>query len=551
MSDKKLHSGRGTVGPAEELETYGVWVKNGPQDFTTAFGAGGFDGDDLSFGADFNSGFTSDFNSGFEGFESSAMSDIDGETRLVDDDFPSDIFSDELETGTDDSKDDNQEDMPTQILMKMADEITSIRSELTMLKKEFEDSLTANGGLTESQDTSSSDEEGGFQEELSQEDLSFDSRREEDEAALRNLSELTESSTSDVGMKDDQALTEEESITEESFGELDDSFSLETIDSEEPSFDTSDLGDTAFNTSAFDTFSLDETAETAETADTIETTETETVETAPVLTDVLTDELSDELPGEIEGSSYLEDDPFASIEADFEDMSLIENALEESELEENPLEIKLDESDFDFDLTSLSADPVSETDDEISLESLDTPASADSDSLESLESSDSLDSIDLSDIAEPSLTESSLDESFDLGKNSFTEDSGLSAKPEPVDDDSGIAKVIPEAFEEAEEEATPFDDDLDGLVEEELSADIDETNIPGIASVPQEESAEIEITDSGEKKDISPALKGKLREVLSYMDHLLESLPEEKIEEFAHSEHFDTYKRLFKELDLA
>jgi hypothetical protein len=34
------------------------------------------------------------------------------------------------------------------------------------------------------------------------------------------------------------------------------------------------------------------------------------------------------------------------------------------------------------------------------------------------------------------------------------------------------------------------------------------------------------------------------------MDQLLESLPEDKIEEFAKSEYFDTYKKLFEELGL-
>jgi hypothetical protein len=34
------------------------------------------------------------------------------------------------------------------------------------------------------------------------------------------------------------------------------------------------------------------------------------------------------------------------------------------------------------------------------------------------------------------------------------------------------------------------------------------------------------------------------------MDQLLESLPEEKIEEFANSEYFETYKKLFDELGL-
>jgi len=48
----------------------------------------------------------------------------------------------------------------------------------------------------------------------------------------------------------------------------------------------------------------------------------------------------------------------------------------------------------------------------------------------------------------------------------------------------------------------------------------------------------------------SDHLKSEIRSVLSYLDKLLDSLPEDKIEEFARSEHFDTYKRLFEELGL-
>ena len=47
-----------------------------------------------------------------------------------------------------------------------------------------------------------------------------------------------------------------------------------------------------------------------------------------------------------------------------------------------------------------------------------------------------------------------------------------------------------------------------------------------------------------------PDLREEIRSVLQYMDQLLESLPEEKIEEFARSEHFEVYKRLFEELGL-
>ncbi len=49
---------------------------------------------------------------------------------------------------------------------------------------------------------------------------------------------------------------------------------------------------------------------------------------------------------------------------------------------------------------------------------------------------------------------------------------------------------------------------------------------------------------------VTHSLKQEIKAVLSYMDRLLESLPEEKIEEFARSEHFEVYKKLFEELGI-
>ena len=46
-------------------------------------------------------------------------------------------------------------------------------------------------------------------------------------------------------------------------------------------------------------------------------------------------------------------------------------------------------------------------------------------------------------------------------------------------------------------------------------------------------------------------LKNEIKSVLSYMDQLLEALPEKKIEEFAKSEYFETYKHLFEELGIS
>jgi pilus assembly protein FimV len=50
--------------------------------------------------------------------------------------------------------------------------------------------------------------------------------------------------------------------------------------------------------------------------------------------------------------------------------------------------------------------------------------------------------------------------------------------------------------------------------------------------------------------DDGDRLKSEIKSVLSYLDKLLDSLPEEKIEEFARSKYFDTYKKLFEELGL-
>jgi hypothetical protein len=55
---------------------------------------------------------------------------------------------------------------------------------------------------------------------------------------------------------------------------------------------------------------------------------------------------------------------------------------------------------------------------------------------------------------------------------------------------------------------------------------------------------------TSDKIEISFNLREGLKTVLSYMDRLLESLPDNKIDEFVKSEYFDTYKKLFHTLGL-
>jgi hypothetical protein len=69
------------------------------------------------------------------------------------------------------------------------------------------------------------------------------------------------------------------------------------------------------------------------------------------------------------------------------------------------------------------------------------------------------------------------------------------------------------------------------------------------AHAPQS-SASIEKAPEPPVSNDGDRLKSEIKSVLSYLDKLLDSLPEEKIEEFARSEYFDTYKKLFEELGL-
>ncbi len=52
------------------------------------------------------------------------------------------------------------------------------------------------------------------------------------------------------------------------------------------------------------------------------------------------------------------------------------------------------------------------------------------------------------------------------------------------------------------------------------------------------------------EEEIPDDLKTEIKSILKYMDQLLEALPEDKIEEFARSEYFEVYKKLFDELGL-
>ncbi len=119
------------------------------------------------------------------------------------------------------------------------------------------------------------------------------------------------------------------------------------------------------------------------------------------------------------------------------------------------------------------------------------------------------------------------------------------------------------AIEEPDIETLDFNDD--NLEEPELTEfNIDFSAMEQDAGNDGAETPEVSVAGTEVPEVVAPApdvdtgiaalpveLKDEIKSVLSYMDQLLESLPEEKIEEFARSEHFDVYKKLFEELGIS
>lgn len=205
----------------------------------------------------------------------------------------------------------------------------------------------------------------------------------------------------------------------------------------------------------------------------------------------------------------LQDNSEAAVEID----SNIDAAFEEADaLESDIMDNSLEEKDAYEDSVS---DIMNEN---ISLQDDKTEASVgiENDIDTAFEEADAAES----DIMDDSLAEK---DAYEKKINELVDDDGDSLG---LDDDEGV-KVVE--------------------VQEPIEDSLEETSV--------EEPVIEEPAPTAETKSAQTSIPKNLREeviaVLSYMDQLLENLPEEKITEFAKSEHFVTYKRLFDELGLS
>jgi pilus assembly protein FimV len=137
----------------------------------------------------------------------------------------------------------------------------------------------------------------------------------------------------------------------------------------------------------------------------------------------------------------------------------------------------------------------------------------------------------------------------------------LAAEAEELEDDVPAAPVV-EDLEIGELET--LSDEAGGIVtpQKEIEIDFEADLAEDVETLPSTTDDVLEAEEAPVEKAparAAPAdaaggvpdnLKDEIRTVLKYMDHLLEALPDEKIQEFASSDYFVMYKKLFEDLGL-
>jgi hypothetical protein len=498
--------------------------------------------------------------------------DIDDSLSMDDIDLAADDFGDDSEAESESAaEDDTAEEEPA------ADDIA-------------EDDLAADDIAEEELAT----------DDITEDDLAIDDIAEEEPAADITEDDIAEEEpAADDIAEDDLAAgdtaEEEDDIAgispEEMAGIIDDDLIDIDTDGLDIDMDSDTILDEQDETEAAEESEITEESEDA--ADELSVTDSETESSGEDSSETDFDDISAEEIDSALSDADLSDDIFA-------DSS--ESAESENEESENA-EIEIDSEKDSEELEKLRTEgavPVTFAPDNTSYLEEDSEFPSDSDG------DFASDSFDLSNavIDEPDLSAEGINDNLDepsLNKEEFDLDSlddltidnsGVPASEEEetaVQDDDEVSFDIDDSFgsvEETEEQASPegFEEEtedqsvsLDDTMDDDFAIDSFEEETPAEEEAPEEapapqKAAPVQAVPAA--KDTGPSagvqavsgarggvkgkdgfqipseLKMELKNILSYMDQLLESLPEEKIEEFAKSEYFDSYKKLFKELGL-
>ncbi|GHV14378.1 hypothetical protein FACS189491_10620 [Spirochaetia bacterium] len=544
--EPSIYYDRSTIGSSGELDEYGVWVKSEPRDLSDLSLPDSDPGveeealpiEDFSIEEEYSAGDLAE--NSVEDLTEDSDEAEEGFTGIFFEDFPEDTV-DSVDiadtTGSPEPQStaelvaeaasrSSAQEFSTQLLMKIADELASIRAELSTLKKEF--SAIRPGGSFEEAHGEDKDEnialtgneidnilntmdvakEGDFTEEI------------EEKIPMETVSEDFTLDDADIspGAVPDNAALDEAALDNAALDEA----ALGNVALDEAILDNVALDEAILDNVALDEAILDNVALDEAVPDNVALDE-------PALDNVVLDEPAlDEAaltnkPLEETGQPE-EDSPAAPEEAELENISLDDLSFDDDIFDEPDLGAAIDESSEDApeasaekaadDFTTLSIEETPDTGSDEDLGDAVTEAAAD-------------DVPEAEEELELSIPEDTLENTV------ITEES--------------FARIIPEGFiTDKEDTPVPEDDGFeaalvdDGL--EEAAGEVVPEETPGDAGVPDEVPHDT--------ADIPDPFKRELKKVLSYMDQLLESLPENKIEEFAKSEYFDTYKKVFKELGL-
>lgn len=152
----------------------------------------------------------------------------------------------------------------------------------------------------------------------------------------------------------------------------------------------------------------------------------------------------------------------------------------------------------------------------------------------------------------------SLDELEDVTKNAIL--NKAQKEESPLDEDKIKDEELLEELEISEPEIDEFKDENETIDLNTFEADLKEIGASEfeLEEIKEEDEYQGLKEEMKEKKSGSSniiksdvdSLKNNVKDVLSYLDQLLDALPEEKIKEFAESKTFEIYKKLFDELEI-
>lgn len=499
------------------------------------------------------------------------------ESDLASGDFSHDVYTDSNE-----NSEDKMNDKSNEILLTIAEELSSIKKELSDLKQGMIQPVQPEP-VQDFQPQKNAASSGFFADDDTDETIALTGDELNNILITADFTEETGDQDKGTHLENEPAAAESDTGTAHGFMDsdvktapADDELSQAAPDTPASSDDFTDgLGEVQVDEAGVaETDAPTETIDSAENAAETEKTEQNILDDLEI--SHITS-LEDET-GYLSGSN--------DTESDFEDVAMDEPELESIDFEHEQLQepelndFTLDIGDFDeteqegreesksaddvqmdfgtenFDVSNAepSDDSLAAASDTDTADSLDENWSGDSlaAATEGLNATDEtvLDEIELElDEEAPSETESAAVSTSDTldATDTATDTAGeLELDEDILQDEIEIPTDNAPDFTPAPQGAEDSPDFPDSTVGAEASPEQKEDDARVAPPIPEEKKTEVSAINT-----LPSDLKEEIKSVLTYMDQLLENLPEEKIEEFARSEHFEVYKKLFADLGIS